>query len=165
MPAAQTYEPIATTTLGSTSTSITFNSFSGYTDLVLVISLIPSGSGLSPQIRYNGDSGSNYSYTVIYGNGTSAASARGSSNNTNYLYYANSPTSGTPGTYTVHFMNYANTTTNKVALYRWSVAGVEAAAQVNLWRNTAAITSLEIFTSASSFASGSMFTLYGIKAA
>lgn len=162
MAAGSTYTPIATTTLTGTSTSITFNSFSGYTDLILVISLIPSGSGLSPQIRYNGDSASNYSYTVLYGNGTSAASARGSGNNTNYLYYANSPTSGTSSTYTVNFMNYANTTTYKTALYRWSVAGVEAAAQVNLWRSTNAITSLEIFTSASSFASGSTFTLYGV---
>jgi hypothetical protein len=36
MPAGSTYTPIATTTLGSAQADVTFNSFSGYTDLVLV---------------------------------------------------------------------------------------------------------------------------------
>ena len=40
---ATTYEPIATTTLGSAAASITFSSIAGtYTDLRLVLSLIPA---------------------------------------------------------------------------------------------------------------------------
>jgi hypothetical protein len=165
MPAGSTYTPIATTTLGSTSTSVTFNSFSGYTDLVLIASVTPSGSGLSPQMRVNSDTGSNYSYTVITGNGTSASSSRGTSNTSLYWYEANSPATGSPTPYIINFMNYSNTTTFKTILGRFGGAGIEAAAKVNLWRSTSAITSFEFFTSASSFAVGSTFTLYGIASA
>jgi hypothetical protein len=161
-----TYTPIYSQTLTSTATSITFSNIpTTYTDLVLAISVIPSGAGLSPQIRVNGDSGSNYSYTTLYGNGTSALSARGSGNNTTYLYYANSPTSGTTAQYDVQFQNYSNATTFKTMLHKLSVAGIESTLQCVLWRSTSPITSMQIFTSASSFASGSTFTIYGIKAA
>lgn len=161
-----TYTPIYSQTLTSTATSITFSDIpTTFTDLVLAISIIPSGAGLSPQIRVNGDSGSNYSYTTLYGNGTSALSARGSGNNTTYLYYANSPTSGTTAQYNVQFQNYSNATTFKTMLHKLSVTGIESTLQCVLWRNTSPITSIQIFTSASSFASGSTFTIYGIKAA
>jgi hypothetical protein len=165
MAAGSTYTPIATTTLSGTSTSVVFNSFSGYTDIILVANIIPSGTGLSPQMRINSDSGSNYSYTILYGNGTAAGSGRGSSLTTTYWYYANSPATGSPTPYIINFMNYSNTSTYKTILGRFGGAGVETDAQVCLWRNTAAITSFEFFTSASSFALGSTFTLYGILAA
>jgi hypothetical protein len=62
-------------------------------------------------------------------------------------------------------MNYSNATTYKTALARTSEDGV-AAAYVGLWRSTSAITSITIDKGSSdNFASGSTFTLYGIKAA
>lgn len=167
MAAGSTYTPIATTTLGSTSTSVTFNSFSGYTDLVLVANILYTGAGASPTIRVNGDTGSNYSYTIVYGNGSSAASARGSNLSTTYWYYANSPssTSNTPTPYIINFQNYANTTTYKTILGRFGGASIETAAQVCLWRSTSAITSIDFYLGGTTFASGSTFTLYGITAA
>ena len=74
MPA--TYEPIATTTLASAQSSITFNSFSGYTDLVLVSNWASANSTAFLNIQFNGDTGNNYSETEIRGDGTSASSAR-----------------------------------------------------------------------------------------
>jgi hypothetical protein len=59
-------------------------------------------------------------------------------------------------------MNYSNTTTYKTSLVRTNNDRV--AAVVNLWRSTAAITTIkleEVVTG--DIATGSTFTLYGIK--
>jgi len=72
-----TYEPIATTTLSSAQSSVTFSSISGsYTDLVLVFSDVKLSSGDSAidiQVG-NGsvDTSSNYSFTIFGARSTSA---------------------------------------------------------------------------------------------
>jgi hypothetical protein len=62
-------------------------------------------------------------------------------------------------------MNYSNTTTNKTCISRAARTDVSTWAFVNLWRNTAAITSLRITGLGETYSTGSTFTLYGIKAA
>jgi hypothetical protein len=153
-----TYEPIATTTLGSAQPSITFNSFGGYTDLILISdAILVSGTGAA-RIRYNSDSGSNYSNTYVYGDGTDDLSGR-SSNQTsidyNFIGTARS-------TSVCHIQNYSNSTTNKTLISRGNGGGITIA-YVGLWRNTAPITTIEVIGS-SNFNTGSTFTLYGIKA-
>jgi hypothetical protein len=162
---ASTYEPIATYTASNTP-SITFNSFSGYTDLVIVSTLnrTTANSGASQlRIQFNSDTGSNYSYTRIYGNGSTAASDRGSSQTYINPFSAGDPNTGVVNT--INIMNYANTTTYKTVLGRASNGDANgfAYANVALWRSTAAITSITLF-STENFASGTA-TLYGIKAA
>ena len=161
-----TYEPIATTTLGSNSTSVTFSSISGtYTDLVLVMVAKLTTSGLDDVgFRFNSDSGSNYSRTWLEGNGSTTGSGR-ASNETDMAiagYYDNTDWT----TQVTHFFNYSNSTTFKTAINRESTSYGNAGAKVGLWRNTAAITQIVISPrNSKSFASGSTFTLYGIKAA
>jgi hypothetical protein len=162
---ASTYEPIATTTLGSTNATITFSSIpSTYTDLVLIGNPKVSAS-LDYKWYVNGDNSSGlYSQTRLLGNGSSASSAR--TTGANYLYLdATAPASGSMQTFIMNFQNYANTTTFKTVLVRYNEAGTEVTARVNLWRNTNAITSITISTDSSTFAVNSTFTLYGIKAA
>ena len=65
----------------------------------------------------------------------------------------------------VQFMNYSNTTTNKTVLSRANNAATGTDAIVNLWRSTAAITSIYVYVPSGNFATGSTFTLYGILAA
>jgi len=69
-----TYTPIATQILSSTTASVTFGSIpTFYTDLVLVINGgHNSGLGYGINIQFNNDTGSNYSSTVIRGNGSIA---------------------------------------------------------------------------------------------
>lgn len=166
-----TYEPIATTTLGSATASVTFSSISStYTDLVLVIaSLNNTATNVSFQFQVgNGsiDTGSNYSLTEMFGTGSTASSDRASNDTAAYL---NGPGIGTstniPNLYITNFMNYANTTTYKTILGRGGNAEKNVVATVNLWRSTSAINTIKIFQSANNMATGSTYTLYGIKAA
>ena len=165
MPA--TYENIATTTLGSAQNSVSFTSISSsFTDLVLIIAGEIGTTG-SPILRFNNDSGTNYSTTQLRGNGSAAASERLSN-------FASAVIGGVDATYAgtglfniiVHIQNYSNTTTNKTALSRASNPGLQAAATVSLWRNTAAITRVDaLVSSTGTWSAGTSFTLYGIKAA
>ena len=81
MAAGITYTPIATTDVTSSVADVTFSSISGsYTDLVLIISPISTAtSGVDIAFQFNSDTGSNYSLTGLYGNGSSATSYRKSS--------------------------------------------------------------------------------------
>jgi len=159
-----TYEPIATTTLGSTTASVTFSSIAGtYTDLVIVCGSLKYVTGDDDAfVRFNGDTGSNYSWTQLNGNGATASSNRGSS--TTGIRSINGMSTSNVGTTIINVQNYNNSTTYKTTLSRHSTDF--AGAFVGLWRNTAAITSVTIVNlGAGGFASGSTFTLYGIKAA
>jgi hypothetical protein len=162
MPA--TYEPIATNTLGSAASTVTFSSISGsYTDLVLVTAGTGTTNGVG-MLTFNGDnpnSGSSYSNTSLYGDGGTAGSYRRTSQAriNDSLFYT------TQCNNIFQIMNYANTTTNKTVLLRGNYPGGELNATVGLWRSTSAITSLTLTHSGTTFTAGSTFTLYGIKAA
>jgi hypothetical protein len=165
MAALSSYTPISTQTLSSGSTEITFNSFSGYTDLVLVCNVFGTAN-YSGFIRFNGDTGSNYSYTQLQGNGTSASSNRQSSQ-TSILILSKNIGFDTSYLTTgiINIQNYANSTTYKTVLSRTGVVRAsvgETAAYVGTWRNTAAITSFTIISDGGTYASGSTFSLYGI---
>jgi len=156
-----TYSPIASQTLGSATSSVTFSSIpQGYTDLVLVIAGNNSSSTYSPYIQFNGDTGTNYSITNLYGTGSAAASTRSSSTATAYF----GSLGATQGNAIVQIQNYSNSTTYKTALIRINDAGFRVYASVMLWRSTAAITSLTVFNeSPGTFASGTTFSIYGIQ--
>jgi hypothetical protein len=161
-----TYEPIATTTLGSAASSVTFSSISSsYTDLVLVSNLYGNGGAANVLVRFNSDTGSNYSSTTITGNGSSASSLRNTSTDSIFMINSGSSLNGAWGTFIMSVNNYSNATTNKTALARFGAAGNEVTSTVGLWRNTNAINAIEIRTSSNTYLAGSTFTLYGIKAA
>lgn len=161
MAAGSTYTPIATTTLGSAAASYTFSSISGsYTDLVL-IHAGTADAARDIYMYFNGDTGSNYSRTYVYGDGSTAGSARQTSVASILWNYQNTSQS----TGIAHIMNYSNTTTYKTVLSRENPVAVATAAIVGLWRSTAAITSITVGASGGTLSSGSTLTLYGIQAA
>jgi hypothetical protein len=165
MAAGSTYTPLATTTLGSAQSSVTFNSFGGYTDLRLIISAKTATSGAQIYATINSDSGSNYSRTILWGSGSSVGSNRDTSTTFWNMDYYGTVSSTFYNTNITDFMNYANTSTYKTMLTRTGNASGGLEAQVALWRNTAAITTFTLNVGGGGFASGSTFTLYGIKAA
>ena len=170
MPIAQTYEPLATTTLSSSAATINFTSISGsYTDLVIVISGVSSSSN-NIFGRFNSDTGSNYSVTRLSGSGSSALGDR--SSNQTYLTLSNygwpTTTTGEQNTF-IQIMNYSNTNIFKSVINRSNRANAGVDAIINLWRSTAAITSISLstngFSGATNWSSGTTATLYGIAAA
>ena len=161
--ATATYNCIATTTLGSDQTDVTFSSISGsYTDLVLVCWVKTSSNDIGLRVQFNSDTGSNYSVTQVFGNGTIAGSNRQSSQ-TSIRWANNLSTNGGIGI--MNLQNYSNTTTYKSIVCRGGFASHGTMASVGLWRSTNAINTMKIFDEDSgSMASGSTFALYGIKA-
>lgn len=161
MAAGSTYTPIANSTVsGSSTNQVDFNSISGsYTDLVCIVSG-SSGADSRLWLRMNGDTGSNYSWTILYGTGTTAASGR-STTDAGAGFMATGQ-----GNNIIHVMNYSNTSTFKTRLSRANFAGSTVEAYVSLWRNTAAVTSLTFqLEPAKYFTAGTTITLYGIVAA
>jgi hypothetical protein len=174
-----TYEPIATSTLGSSTTTVTFSSIpSTYTDLVLVLSMqSTSADDIDTRywLRFNSDSGSNYSMTTVEGDTVNPTSGRNVSR-TQFDNLTNLSSSPEFTLATFNIMNYSNTTTYKTLLNR---AGQQSnnvgtsggtrslyGALVGLWRDTSAINRIDIICAVNGqFATGSMFTIYGIKAA
>lgn len=168
---ASTYTPIATTTLSGATANYTFSSIPAtYTDLILVANFIgASTAGNSLVFRVgNGsvDTGSNYSTTFLEGNGSSASSSRVSNGTFAYAIGSGSSTSTSiPQTNIIQFMNYANTSTYKTFINRGGSPDAILAANVNLWRSTVAINTIQIYIASENFNTGSTFTLYGIASA
>jgi len=165
MAAGNTYTAIATNTLGSAAASVTFSSIPGtYTDLVLVVNGKCTSGSVTFKLQYNSDTGSNYSATVLGGDGTSAFSVRNTSQSSTNLGIIGAEF----GTTVINIMNYANTTTYKTAISSYkmtSSAYGEAGAKVGLWSSTAAINAVTVLVTSSTFTTGSTFSLYGIAAA
>ena len=174
---ATTYDKIATQTVSGSSTNvITFSSIAAsWTDLRLAIVFASTTNGQGQiSMRYNSDSGTNYSRTHLTGNG-SAASTQSVSNQSG-IDIGNCVTTGsiitppqfvsvdifsyTGSTYKTSLMTAVNDTNNDPTYGRGGPLE-----QVALWRNTAAITSISLTLSTSNYSAGSIFTLYGIKAA
>jgi hypothetical protein len=157
-----TYTPIQTTTLGSAQASYTFTSISGtYTDLLLVIVPKNTGGLDSFGLQFNGDTGSNYSNTLMTGNGSTATSSRQTSQTELNIGLI----STNDGVNLIQIMNYSNATTYKTALGRGNVAAEMTRAVVAMWRSTAAITSILCKAGSGNMSAGTTLTLYGIKAA
>lgn len=158
MPA--TYEPIATTTFSSSATSYTFSSIpSTYTDLVLVANVINTAFEVI-SVQFNGDTGTNYSWTTLQGDGSSISGDRNTGAGSLNIGLRRSGVALNH----FHIMNYTNTTTYKPVLSVSSAYTNRMRLIVGQWKSTSAINSIKI-SAGDAFTSGSMFTLYGILAA
>lgn len=157
-----TYVALATQTLGSAASSVTFSSISAsYTDLVLIIN---GGTTTNNQFRLgvgNGsiDTGANYGATQLYGYASTVGSAREVNATNPYVGVA----STTNSTHIIQFMNYSNTTTYKTWIAKGGDLGnSQYDVNVGTWRSTSAINQIIINTNAGNIAAGSTFSLYGI---
>lgn len=165
MAAGPTYESIATTTLGSAASSIDFTSITNtWTDIRLVL-VTTTSAGSSIRMRFNSDSGTNYSRTYILGDGAIADSGTNATQSS-----INSPSSASttiPTMTTVNIFSYAGSTYKTILMTSSSDLNGSGTTgnTVGLWRSTSAITSVNLFLGSGNFAIGTTATLYGIKAA
>jgi hypothetical protein len=142
---------------------VTFSSIPAtYRDLIVVVAGTTSGA-VGVALRFNSDSGSNYSYVLMdgYGSGSGSSSSSGSDTSMNMGVIGNGQSN------TIYqVMDYSATDKHKTALNRTnseSWGGVRAGA--GRWANTSAITSVQVFTNGvNTFSSGTSFSLYGVAA-
>lgn len=178
--AASTYVKVASTTLTATTSSITFaNIPQGYTDLRVVVSgnQYTSASYGDHVMRYNSDSGSNYSNYGMYSNTTQGSSPVGNFYNTNTTSLTlgkmvdfNAGSNTWVSHTAVDILSYSNTTAYKTCLVSNSMIQSGdysfVGRFVNTWRNTGAITAISIHAITDPpFNVGVTVNIYGIKAA
>jgi hypothetical protein len=160
-----TYEPIATTTLGSSNANITFSSIPAtYTDLRFVVTGTSLSSFETLLIRFNSDTGSNYSQIRLVASGSTVTSQRETDATSIRAALGSGFGPTEPSFIAVNVFSYAGSTF-KTALVEAScdrngAGSVERA--VGLWTNTAAITTI-LINNANQFNTGTTATLYGIK--
>lgn len=165
---AITYEPIATTTLGSATSSIDFTSIPAtYTDLRIVFVGTMATSSY-PWMRFNSDTGSNYSDTYFYGDGSTSVSGR-NINITGWYMGANPLSTTIPSMQTMDIFSYAGSTFKaglSTSSTEFGTGQRMTDVIVSLWRSTSAITSIKIFSDGGyNINAGSTATLYGITKA
>jgi len=160
---ASTYEPLASVTLSTAQTSVTFSNIPQiYTDLVCVVNAGITSGIEDIALTLNGDTATNYSRTFLYGDGTSAVSGRTTSATRIALGSFGSGTINGNNIFSV--MNYSNSTTFKTVLSRGNNTSNHTIAYAGLWRNTAAVTSMTFGTTGSTWMVGTTFNLYGVGA-
>jgi hypothetical protein len=160
-----TYTPIYSQTLSSSVNGVTFSNIpTAYTDLIVVHSgLVTAGTGI--RLRFNSDTGGNYSNSIYHGNGSSAGSTRESNITSIRMTYEGYADTADIGMRAAHILNYSNASTYKTVLSRSgrAASGIDIIAGV--WRTTAPVTSITVFGSDGNLSTGTTVTLYGIKAA
>lgn len=153
-----TYTALATLTLSSSASSVTFSSIPAtYRDLVLVI----SGTTTTDKdiwARFNGDTGTNYSGVRMLGNGSSTVS----DSQTGQTFADLGGMTTTQSDAIVNIMDYSATDKHKTTVHRNNKGAAYTLARANRWASTSAITSVAVIASTGLFGSGSTFSLYGI---
>jgi hypothetical protein len=166
------YQSISTVTVGSGgSSSIDFTSIpSTYSHLQIRALTRATSTGANASVRLNSDSGANYSFHVLYGDGTSAASAAGTGQTSALV--GNTANSGTAANVfsviVLDILDYANTNKNKTLR---SLDGFDAnnaspcVLQFNSagWYSTSAVNAISLIMNSGNFAQYTHVALYGIK--
>lgn len=163
-----TYNCIATSTLGSAGT-FSFTSIpSTYTDLVLVIRGGSVTADNGARFQFNGDTSSNYSFTEIGGNGSTAGSRAVTNQGFGTYGYDFAMNSAIEYVGICQINNYYNTTSYKTYLARGgrasSLNSPGLSLNIGLWRNTSAINRIDVVAASGNFIAGTTLSLYGIKA-
>jgi len=168
-----TYTLISSNVLASSAASVTFSAIpADYTDLVLRVSARTVDATSYPVdifLTANSITGTSYSMTNVEGYSNSAGSQRLTSTAQFQLYYSATSSSMTSNTFAsteIYIPSYTASQNKPMSAITASpqnaTTNVADAAFAGLFRNTSAITSLNL-AGTSSFVSGSSFYLYGIS--
>jgi hypothetical protein len=166
------YESIATVTVGSGGqSSIDFTSIPSTYKHLQIRGIARSSAAVTAsncRLRFNSDTGSNYAYHYLGGDGAAAYAGATSSTDRGYagLTSGASASANIFGVLIIDVLDYANTNKNKTVR---ALSGVDlngsgyVELDSSLWMNTTAVSSLSLFFNSGNFAQYSSFALYGIK--
>lgn len=163
------YDLIQSSILTSDTASVTFSSIPQtyrHLQIRLVGRATASGTFRNLETVMNSDTGSNYRWHILSGNGTSVVSE-------NYGPSTSLPIGQIPGTSVadawggavVDYLDYSSTSKNTTVrtLHGFAGSSRQIALQSGLWVNTAAVTQILLRSDSGNWLSGSRFSLYGIK--
>ena len=165
--------PLGVFTLSAAQASIDITNIpQTYTHLQLrgIVRSSATASDANARIRFNGDTGNNYRFHFLGGNGSSAYS--GDSGVASFGYTsvssAASSTSNTFGAFVLDILDYRSTNKNKTVRTLGAV-DMNGSGFVefhsSLWLNSStAITSLSVFYSGANLVANSSIALYGVQA-
>jgi hypothetical protein len=168
-----TFTKIASVTVGSGgASSIDFTSIpSTYTDLVVKLSARRSQAYADTYLRFNNDSGANYSWRQVRGDGSSTSSASGSAQT--YALSGNGAdrstyTANTFGSIEIYVPNYAGSNAKSFSVdsvNENNATQADAMLLAGLWSGTSAINRVTLYPDIGygDFVQYSTATLYGIK--
>jgi len=174
-PVTNSYESIATTTVGSGGTStITFSSIPATFKQLQIRALSRTNRADTVDfmtLRFNSDTGNNYAYHSLYGNGaTAGANDTGTSTGTPWsgITAGGNASASMFGAAVWDVLDYQNSnkykTTRLLSGTDQNGSNGRIYFMSNLWQNTAAITTVAIIpTYGTLFSEYSSFALYGIK--
>ncbi len=157
---------ISTQVLSSGASSVTFSSIpSTYKHLQIRAAITDSSGAGIVQMQYNSDTGSNYSWHYLAANGSSVTSYNGTTTTAmrNTLYYWGIQ-NAIPTGLILDILDYSSTTKYKTSRAFSGAAGTSANEMgifSGLWQNTAAVSSIRLFTGGT-YNAGSRFSLYGV---
>jgi hypothetical protein len=162
-----TYTPLATITLSSSASTVTFGSIPNtYKDLVLVVTSAagntgaPGGNSRNLLMRFNGDTSNSYTRVIMSGDGSTARSTSDTQSWFSLDWYGH--TNNATHDHLIQVMDYSATDKHKTVLTRVrSTAATEAMA--SRWPSTSAVATISIFYDSNTLASGSTFSLFGIS--
>ena len=169
------YDALAVVTVPSGgATTVSFNGIpSGYKHLQIRSISRNTNTGYlgtgATYVQFNNDTSNNYSFHILYGDGTSAAAYGQSSSGNNLIYVSGSTGSGSSntdiyGAAVMDILDYSST--NKTKVLR-AIAGqdVNGAGRIDInsgcWYSTQPITSIQFVSG--TYAEDSQFALYGVK--
>ena len=159
--------PLQVVTIGAAgASSVTFNNIPNTYAHLQIRAFTIGASDQYFTIRANSDTGSNYAYHQLAGDGASASATSGASTSTMFSGQG-SQSSSNGAVAIVDILDYANTNKNKVfrTLTGYDLNGAGGIwYRSGLWMNTNAINSLTLVNGAS-FGQFSQLALYGVKSA
>lgn len=161
---------ISRTTLTTTAASVTFSSIpQTYQTLKLVVSARTNYASALDYIwmRFNTDSGNNYTRRTILGDGTNVASSNATQSGIATSGTGANATSNTFGSFEQVIPNYslaANKAISSDETNENNATLGHLILQAGLWSNTSAVSSvLFVPVNGTAFVSGSTFSLYGVS--
>lgn len=157
--ALQSTTALASITLQSSSASVSFTSIpSSYRDLIIVINGGVTGS-LTAQLRFNNDSGSNYSHvSAAAGNDNSVYTTSGTT-----TFVNPAPDFGVSSSFDIVYnvFDYAMTDRHKTIVTRFGMSAQSPNMVAVRWASTSAINAVTLSASANAFAAETNISLYG----
>lgn len=165
-------DALASATLSTTASSVTFAGIpQGYKHLQIRSTArdnSAAGTVTYMKVNFNNDSGSNYAYHRLFGDGSGVTTDSGSSIAQTYANFAlaNSSTTQIMGASIIDILDYTSTSKHKT-IRTFAGADQNGSGRVGissgLWMSTSAITSIVLVADTGTFGANSSFALYGVK--